>query len=412
MDNDNDNDNDISLKLNYNNIKLYTLEKEIDNLEEAVNIRRKIIELKTEKNILNNLPFKSFPYKDIYERCCENVIGYIQIPVGLAGPILVNKTEYYLPMATTEGTLIASTSRGCKAIIESGGCSSVIIKDSITRAPIIKCSNVIEAIAIKEYCREHFIEIEQTFNSTSKFAKLQKIKTKIVGKYIFLRFECLSGDAMGMNMIGKGTEKSIILILSKFPNSELKSLSGNMCVDKKTSALNWIEGRGKSVICECVINSDVVERVLKTTVDKLIEINYLKNMIGSSIACTIGGNNAHASNIVSAIFLACGQDIAQNVESSNCMTLMELADNKKDLYVSVTMPCLEVGTVGGGTHLPGQSAMLNLLRVNGSDTENIGKNAYQLAYIISAGVLAGELSLLSALSTNVLMSAHMKYNRK
>ena len=166
------------------------------------------------------------------------------------------------------------------------------------------------------------------------------------------------------------------------------------------------------MICESIIQAEVVEKVLKTTVSKLVEVNYIKNMIGSSVAGTIGGNNAHAANIVSAMFLACGQDIAQNVESSHCITLMEYADNQTDLYISVTMPCLEVGTVGGGTHLPAQSSMLDLLGSKGSDPSNIGENSCRLAKIIAAGVLAGELSLLSALSTNELISAHMKLNRK
>jgi hydroxymethylglutaryl-CoA reductase (NADPH) len=406
------NSDSLSLKSKYACLKLYNLEKEIPKLEEAVKIRRKIIESKYKRNILKTLPFKGFPYEEIYERCCENVIGYIQVPVGLAGPILVDDKEYYLPMATTEGTLVASTTRGCKAIVESGGCQTTIIKDSITRAPILKCQDIKEAVSIKEFCYNKFTDLQTLFNSTSSYARLQKIKTKIVGRYIFLRFECTTGDAMGMNMIGKGTEKSLSLILQTFPKVHVKSISGNMCVDKKASALNWIEGRGKSVICESILSSDVVEKILKTTVAKLVEINYLKNMVGSSMAGTIGGNNAHASNIVSALFLACGQDIAQNVESSHCITLMELADNNKDLYVSVTMPCLEVGTVGGGTHLPSQSAMLDLLGVKGSNQTNVGQNACQLARIISAAVLAGELSLLSALSTNDLINAHMKLNRK
>lgn len=396
----------------YKGLKLYNLEKEIDDFEEAVKIRRKIIETKLKKNVLKNLPFKTFPYKDIYERCCENVIGYVPIPIGLAGPILINQEEHYLPMATIEGTLVASTSRGCKAISESGGCQSYVIKNNMSRSPVIKCPNIEEAIEIRNYCLNSFNEIKTIFNSTSKYAKLEKIKPKIVGRYIFLRFNSSTGDAMGMNMLGKGTEKSIMMILSRFPNSKLKSLSGNMCVDKKASALNWIEGRGKYVICDAIINSEIVEKILKTSVADLIEINYIKNMIGSSISCTIGGNNAHASNIVSSIFLACGQDIAQNVESSHCITLIELADNQKDLYISVTMPCLEVGTIGGGTHLPAQSSMLDLLGIKGSDPDNVGKNAEKLAQIISAGVLAGELSLLSALSTNELIISHMRLNRK
>ena len=402
-----------------NLLKIYNLEEETANLDEAVKIRRKYIENVTKKGVLKNVPYKNYPYEDIYKRCCENVIGVIQIPVGVAGPILMNNKEYYLPMATTEGTLVASTSRGAKAITKSGGCFAVIIKDSITRSPVIKSPSVKEAISIKKYCEDCFNELETIFNSTSNYAKLQNIKSTIVGKYIYLRFECTTGDAMGMNMIGKGTELAVKKILEVFPNSQLKSISGNMCVDKKASAMNWIEGRGKSVVCEAVIKSEIVEKLLKTTTEKLIEINYLKNMVGSAMAGTIGGNNAHASNVVSAMFLACGQDIAQNVESSHCITLMEYAPNtitppqkQKDLYISVTMPCLEVGTVGGGTHLQSQSAMLDLLGIKGSHKTDYSRNARKLAKIIASAVLAGELSLLAALSNNEHMVAHMKLNRK
>jgi hydroxymethylglutaryl-CoA reductase (NADPH) len=399
-------------KLNYNNLKLYNLEKEITDFEEAVKIRRKIIEVKTKKNILKNVPFKNFEYKDIYGRCCENVIGYIQVPLGIAGPIRIDEKEYYIPMATTEGTLVASTSRGAKAITESGGCYTTLINDGITRAPVISCSNATEANNMKVFCRKNICQIKEIFNSTSKYAKLEEIKSNIIGRHIYLRFKCTTGDAMGMNMIGKGTEFALKMILNNFPNCQLKSLSGNMCVDKKASALNFIEGRGKYIICESIIKNEIVERILKTTPEKLIELNYLKNMIGSGAALTIGGNNAHAANIVTALFIACGQDVAQNVESSHCTTLMEYADNKKDLYISVTMPCLEVGTIGGGTHLQSQSAILDLLNVKGSIENEPGKNAIQLAKIICSAVLAGELSLMSALSTNDLINAHMKLNRK
>ena len=393
-------------------LKLYNLEKEIHNLEEAVKIRRKIIETKTKKNILKNIPFKNYSYEDVYGRCCENVIGYIQVPLGLAGPILMNNQEYYLPMATTEGTLVASTSRGANAINQSGGCNAIVINDGITRAPVITCQSAQEALTIKEYITQNFQKIKEAFETGSKYVKLTNIKSTIVGRHIYLRFKCTSGDAMGMNMIGKSTEHALQIILTTFPNAKLKSLSGNMCVDKKTSAINCIEGRGKSVICEAIIKEEIIEKVLKTTPKSLIELNYLKNMVGSTTSITIGGNNAHASNIVTAMFLACGQDVAQNVESSHCTTLIEYADNQKDLYISVTMPCLEVGTIGGGTHLLAQSTNLDLLGVKGSHQTNPGQNACQLAKIISSGVLAGELSLMAALSNNTLISAHMKLNRK
>jgi hydroxymethylglutaryl-CoA reductase (NADPH) len=188
------------------------------------------------------------------------------------------------------------------------------------------------------------------------------------------------------------------------------SLSGNYCTDKKPSAVNWIEGRGKSVVAEVVLPSHIIVKVLKCSVQGLVKLNTAKNLVGSALAGSIGGNNAHAANVVAACFLACGQDPAQVVESANCMTLMEPVGDG-DLHVSVTMPSIEVGTVGGGTALSAQRAALNLLGVGGANAEEPGANARQLSKIIAATVLAGEISLMSALASNHLVSAHMKLNR-
>ena len=392
-------------------LPFFNIEKELGDLERAVRIRRMIVERKTgQTGVLNSIPFQNYDdYQKIHGQCCENVIGYVQIPLGVAGPILVNGKEYYLPLATTEGALVASTSRGAKAIVESGGCVTEICRDGMTRAPVFVCKSAKEAREIQTFCENQFDEIAGEFNRTSNYARLQSIKSNIVGKYIFLRFKCSTGNAMGMNMACKGTDKAIDFIMTQFP-IRLISLSSNACTDKKPSAMNWIEGRGKSVVCEAVIKKEIVEKVLKTSVDAMIEVNYVKNMIGSSVAGSIGGNNAHASNIVTALFLACGQDVAQNVESSNCMTIMEKdSRNPEDLYVSVTLPSLEVGTVGGGTNLSSQSACLKLLGVHGADD---GINSSKLASIISSGVLAGEISLIAALSSGHLLSSHMKFNRK
>jgi len=192
---------------------------------------------------------------------------------------------------------------------------------------------------------------------------------------------------------------------------EIVSLSGNMCTDKKPSAINWLEGRGRSVVCDAVIKGEVVEKLLKTSVAALVDINLAKNLVGSAMAGSVGGFNAHAANIVTAVFLATGQDPAQNVESSNCITQMEPVNDGKDLYISVTMPSIEVGTVGGGTFLPAQAACLDILNVKGASYEKPGNNADQLARIVAGGVLAGELSLLSALAAGHLMKSHLKYNR-
>ncbi|KAK5774393.1 hypothetical protein PVK06_042248 [Gossypium arboreum] len=185
----------------------------------------------------------------------------------------------------------------------------------------------------------------------------------------------------------------------------------NFCSDKKPAAVNWIEGRGKSVVCEAIIKGDIVRKVLKTTVESLVELNMLKNLTGSAMAGALGGFNAHASNIVTAVYIATGQDPAQNVESSHCITMMEAVNDGQDLHISVTMPSIEVGTVGGGTQLASQSACLNLLGVKGASKESAGANSRMLATVVAGAVLAGELSLMSALAAGQLVKSHMKYNR-
>jgi hydroxymethylglutaryl-CoA reductase (NADPH) len=222
----------------------------------------------------------------------------------------------------------------------------------------------------------------------------------------------MSGDAMGMNMVSKGCLKAIEVLEDEFPDGILVAISGNMCTDKKPSAINWILGRGKSIVVEAVIQEKIVKSVLKTTVHDIIETNKQKNHIGSAMAGSIGGFNAHAANIVTAVYLATGQDPAQNVESSNCLTIMEYAEDGQSLHVSVTMPSVEVGTVGGGTHLPAQAGCLDICGVRGASKVAPGDNSKKLALIVGAAVLAGELSLMAALAANHLVRSHMQHNRK
>ncbi|KAH2918975.1 hypothetical protein KXW25_005733 [Aspergillus fumigatus] len=229
------------------------------------------------------------------------------------------------------------------------------------------------------------------FNSTSRFARLQGLKSAQAGTYLYVRFKSTTGDAMGMNMISKGVEKALEVMRGHgFSDMSTISVTGNYCVDKKPAAINWIDGRGKSVVAEALIPADAVRSVLKTDVDALVELNTAKNLVGSAMAGSIGGFNAHASNLVAAVLLATGQDPAQNVESSSCITIMKNVNN--NLHISVSMPCIEVGTIGGGTILEPQAAMLDLLGVRGAHATNPGDNARQLARIVAAAVLAGELS--------------------
>jgi len=315
-------------------------------------------------------------------------------------------------MATTEGCVVASTSRGCKAISMSGGASTVLQNDGMSRAPVVRLPNTKRATQLKDWYSDNSEEIKASFDRTSRFARLREIKAVVAGRLVYLRFVCKTGDAMGMNMATKGVEQCLSLAMEYFPDMEVISLSGNYCTDKKPAAINWIEGRGKSVVSECIVKGEIVRDVLKTSVKKLVELNTVKNYIGSAMASSIGGFNAHASNIITAIFIATGQDPAQNVESSNCITIMESENNDQDLYISCTMPSIEVGTVGGGTHLSGQEACLDILNVKGSSLEGPpGTNSSWLARVICATVMAGELSLMSALSKGELTQSHMKYNR-
>ncbi|KAL5658577.1 hypothetical protein ACJX0J_031740, partial [Zea mays] len=176
---------------------------------------------------------------------------------------------------------------------------------------------------------------------SSRFGRLQGVKCAIAGRNLYMRFSCSTGDAMGMNMVSKGVQNVLDYLQADFPDMDVISISGNFCSDKKSAAVNWIDGRGKSVVCEAVIKEEVVKKVLKTNVQALVELNVIKNLAGSAVAGALGGFNAHASNIVAAIFIATGQDPAQNVESSQCITMLEAINDGKDLHISVTMPSIE-----------------------------------------------------------------------
>ena len=310
----------------------YALEKTLKDTTRAVKIRRAIISrtaATAETTSLlerSKLPYEHYDYDRVLGACCENVIGYMPLPVGVAGPIVIDGQSFFLPMATTEGVLVASTSRGAKAINSGGGAVTVITGDGMTRGPCVAFETLARAGAAKVWLDSEVGQATMTkaFNSTSRFARLQSIKTAMAGTNLYPRFKTTTGDAMGMNMISKGVEHALsVMAESGFEDMDIISVSGNFCTDKKPAAINWIDGRGKSVVAEAIIPGDVVRKVLKTDVDTLVELNIAKNLVGSAMAGSIGGFNAHAANIVTAIFLATGQDPAQNVESSNCITLMK-----------------------------------------------------------------------------------------
>ena len=319
----------------------YALEKTLENpdvmtrlasLTRAVKIRRTLVS-RTPATAENSgqlekskLPYQNYNYENVHGACCENVIGYMPLPVGVAGPMVIDGKSYYLPMATTEGVLVASTNRGCKAINAAGGAITVLTGDGMTRGPCVGFQTLNRAGAAKMWLDSEDGQktMKRAFNSTSRFARLQSMKTALAGTYLYIRFKTTTGDAMGMNMISKGVERALSVMReeSGFDDMSIITVSGNYCTDKKPAAINWIDGRGKSVVAEAIIPGNVVRSVLKSDVNALVELNTSKNLIGSAMAGSIGGFNAHAANIVTAIFLATGQDPAQNVESSNCITVM------------------------------------------------------------------------------------------
>ena len=311
----------------------YALEKVLGDTTRAVKIRRAVVSrgpyasetaVKLESSLL---PYKGYDYNRVLGACCENVVGYLPLPLGLAGPLVIDGKPYHIPMATTEGVLVASTSRGCKAINAGGGATTVLTGDGMTRGPCVSFPTLKQAGAAKLWLdsEQGQFTIKKAFDSTSRFARLQTIKTALAGNLLYIRFRTTTGDAMGMNMISKGVEHALHVMVTQcgFDDMSIVSVSGNYCTDKKPAAVNWIEGRGKGVVAEAIIPADVVRSVLKCDVDALVELNINKNLIGSAMAGSVGGFNAHAANIVTALFLATGQDPAQNVESSNCITIMK-----------------------------------------------------------------------------------------
>lgn len=311
----------------------YSLERSVKDTTRAVKIRRAIIaRTKATTDITNSLERSKLPYQNynwdlVLGACCENVIGYMPLPVGVAGPLVIDGQSFFIPMATTEGVLVASASRGCKAINAGGGAVTVLTGDGMTRGPCVTFETLERTGAAKIWLDSEAGQnaMKTAFNSTSRFARLESMTSTIAGTNLYIRFKSRTGDAMGMNMISKGVERALHVMATEhdFPDMQIISLSGNYCIDKKPAAINWIEGRGKSVVAEAIIPGDVVKSVLKTDVDSLVQLNIDKNLIGSAMAASVGGFNAHAANIVAAIFIATGQDPAQVVESANCITIMK-----------------------------------------------------------------------------------------
>ncbi|MCK4327442.1 MAG: hydroxymethylglutaryl-CoA reductase [Candidatus Diapherotrites archaeon] len=367
--------------------------------------RREAIEAATGVK-LDHVSRFTFDEESAMKKNVENLIGATQLPLGAAGPLLVNGEERLIPLATTEGALVASVNRGCTAINEAGGAKAIVIKDRMTRSALFRVKGIGEAKALVDWVNSHFEEVAAKTGEGSRFLKVKKIKMWIVGRNVYLRFECFTGDAMGMNMVTIGVHNASEWIAEK-TGAEYISASANMCVDKKAAAINMIEGRGKTVLAEVVLPDKVVEEVLKTTSDLLVDLAYRKNMLGSAQAGSYGFN-MHVANVIAAMYIALGQDAAQSVNGSIGFSLFERVEG--GVHVSLKLPALEVGTVGGGTGLATQHEALEMVGLAGSG-EPPGSNAVKLAEVICAACLAGEVSGMSAQASHQLARAHKELGR-
>ena len=335
----------------------------------------------------------------------ENMIGTTQIPLGYAGPVRISGEyadgEFLVPLATTEGALVASISRGMSVINSGGGARTMVCADAMTRAPVLRVEGIEHSKRVIDWIDSNTAAIDEAVAETTSHGRLVRIDKYPDGRSLYLRFAFETGDAMGMNMATIASE-SVCRLIEKETGAVMVSVSGNMCSDKKPAAINMINGRGKTVVAEALIPKDVVEQRLHTTSAAVQETNYRKNLMGSSLAGTLGAN-AHAANMVAALYIATGQDPAQVVGGSMSVTSCEDVDG--DLYISVRMPTVEVGTVGGGTRLPCQREALSMIGCLGE-----GK-ARKLAEIVAVTVLAGELSTLAAQAAGQLGSAHAALGR-
>jgi hydroxymethylglutaryl-CoA reductase (NADPH) len=338
----------------------------------------------------------------------EHFTGVAQIPLGFAGPLKVNgeyaKGEFLIPLATTEGTLVASYNRGIKLVNMSGGVRCTVVGDSMQRAPVFVFENAHDAREFVRWVQANMGKIREEAEATSSVAKLQDIDPYLTNKFAYLRFNYSTGDAAGQNMVGRATFAACSWVLDNYKEYPIKHfyLESNFATDKKASQINIMRTRGKRVTAEAVIKREVLSQVMRVTPESLYYHSKV-SMVGAFLS---GANNngAHSPNAITAMFIATGQDVA-NVSESSAGILYTEINPDGDLYISLTIPSLIVATHGGGTALGTQRECLEIMGCTGRGTVN------KFAEIVAGVALAGELSLGSAISSSDWVSSHEKYGR-
>ena len=336
----------------------------------------------------------------------EHFIGVAQVPIGVAGPVTIDgehaKGDFLIPLATTEGTLVASYNRGMKLLNMSGGIKSTVVDDAMQRAPVFVFSDARGARDFVAWVNQNIDKIREEAEATSSIAKLTYIDSFLSTKFAFLRFNYRTGDAAGQNMVGRATFAACGWILDHYEGIENFYLESNFATDKKASQINIMRTRGKRVIAEATIKREHLLSVMR--VDPK-QIDYHGRVAGvGSFLSGVNNTGLHSPNGITAMFIATGQDVANVSESSAGIMYSELTE-EGDLYISLTIPSLIVATYGGGTGIGTQRECLELLGCYGRG------NVYKFAEIVGAVALAGEISLASAISSSDWVSSHEQYGR-
>ena len=336
----------------------------------------------------------------------ENFIGVAQVPIGLAGPLLVNgeyaRGEFFVPLATTEGTLVASYNRGMKLLRASGGVTTTVVDDAMQRAPVFVFKSAREARDFGVWVKENFAEIKTRAEATTGTGKLRDIQQFPASRFLYLRFNYTTGDAAGQNMVGKATKAACDWMMSVYAGIERYQLEGSLATDKKTSWVNTLHTRGKKVIAEATIPARALKEIMHVGVEEIFRAR-LTSQLGGYLA-GVNNNGAHSANGITAMFIACGQDAANVAESSAAAVYGEITAGG-DYYYSITIPSLIVATYGGGTGLPTQRECLEMLDCYGTN------RVKKFAEIVAATVLCGELSLGTAVIADEWVSSHEQYGR-
>ena len=345
--------------------------------------------------------------REAYARNIENFIGTVRVPVGLAGPLRVNGVhalgDYYVPLATTEAALVASYSRGALAITESGGCSCAVLNEGVTRAPGFAFETLADAVTFVAWASMSFEGIKQAAAQTTKHGELVDMNLTVEGNNVHVQLEFLTGDAAGQNMVTIATEAACAHLVERSPvRPRYWFVEANMSGDKKATTHSFMSVRGKKVSAEVNVPAAVIERRLHTTAKAMAD--YARMSVMGGVMSGSIGVQGHYANGLAALFIACGQDAACVAEAAVGVTRFEVREDG-GLYAAVTLPNLIVGTVGGGTQLPTQKACLDILGMSGTG------HARAFAEVAAGLALAGELSIIAALTAGHFTRAHQRLAR-